>query len=195
MVNPIDYDWRDEKLHKGRLLLGDPIAASVQVVMDYANNINFLNRGRTSYTIEALFRVFTQRLGVPDQDKTFLGYIDNNKTVYYPNKEQFEAICTLTGCQVSTMFARYFTELDRCTGRSLRIAVNVVQRLLEHPDRWIPIDDHEFGDSQTLLRTVDRLLNSVGIQGQVHETKDHYSGMSRIEVRIPPIPGKAKVLR
>lgn len=197
MTNRIDYDWRDRKVHKGRLLLGDPIATMVQAVMDYANNINFLNRGQTQYDIQSLFTVFTQPTHLGYSDRTYLGYIDSNRNVYYPSKEQYQAICTLTGCQVSPAFDYYFTELNRATGRTFRIALSTVQQMVENPGRWITVQDHEYGDTKYLLLVIKNIVGSIGMQSEVQQSIDHrsYSGVARVAIRIPEIKSARKVLK
>jgi len=73
MINPIDYDWQDEKLHKGRILLGDPIAEAVDVLMRYAERINQLNGGVTQYTVAHLVQVMNQSLNIPASERVALG--------------------------------------------------------------------------------------------------------------------------
>ncbi len=111
MVNPIDYDWQDEKLHKGRLLLGDPIAATIQTVMDYVERINLMNEGLTNYDLRFVLGVYGQKLSIT-HSRQYIRFLGRNHiTMYYPSKSEFDAICLLTDVQTPNMFHSYFEKL------------------------------------------------------------------------------------
>ena len=197
MINPIDYDWQDEKLHKGRILLGDPLAQSVDVLMRYAERINQLNEGVTNYTVAHLVQVMNQSRNIPASDRIALGCLSSKAiTDYWPTLEENEALLKITKVQPAVTRRQMFTEIDRGTGRTVKRANELMGFLLANPGKWILVQDHYDTPESNLelANMTSRLLRNLGISLTINSFFDPNTLGRKYKVQISPI-NKPKVLK
>ena len=197
MGNPIDYDWQDEKLHKSRILLGDPLAQSVDVLMQYAERINQLNEGVTNYTIAHLVQVMNQSRNIPASGRIALGCLSSKAiTDYWPTLEENEALLKITKVQPAVTRREMFTEIDRGSGRTVRKAHELMGVLLTNPGKWVVVEDHYDTPKSNLelAKMIIQLLSSIGISLTIQDFVDPNSLGRSYKVQISPI-NKPKVLK
>ena len=193
MKTNIDYDPNDIQIHRARVLLGDPIAEAMEVLIQYANRINERNEHKTAYTGLQVLEVMTQPI-LPIHEMTAMvkhSQLGN----YLPTMEEQVAARKLTGRETIKP-VNMFVDHDRYMGRTLRIAVETIGHLLTNPGKWVQIEDHDRSESgdKELAGTVNRMLGSLGISVTIRSVADPHSMGRLTQLSIPPI-NKQKVLK
>ena len=193
MKTNIDYDPDDIQIHQARVLLGDPIAEAMELLIQYANRINVKNENKTSYTGLQVLGVMTQPI-LPTHEMTAMvkhSQLGN----YLPTMEEQTAARRLTGRE-TVRPVNVFVDHDRCMGRTLRIAVETIGYLLANPGKWVQIEDHDHSESgnKELAGMINRVLGSLGIPVTIRSVADPCSMGRLTQLSIPPI-NKQKVLK
>lgn len=193
MKTNIDYDPDDIQIHRARVLLGDPIAEAMELLIQYANRINVKNENKTSYTGLQVLGVMTQPI-LPTHEMTAMvkhSQLGN----YLPTMEEQTAARRLTGRE-TVRPVNMFVDHDRCMGRTLRIAVETIGYLLANPGKWVQIEDHDHSESgnKELAGMINRMLGGLGIPVTVRSVPDPNSLNHQTQLSIPPI-NKQKVLK
>ena len=193
MKTNIDYDPDDIQIHRARVLLGDPIAEAMELLIQYANRINVKNENKTSYTGLQVLGVMTQPI-LPTHEMTAMvkhSQLGN----YLPTMEEQTAARRLTGRE-TVRPVNMFVDHDRCMGRTLRIAVETIGYLLANPGKWVQIEDHDHSESgnKELAGMINRMLGGLGIPVTVRSIADPHSMGRLTQLSIPPI-NKQKVLK
>ena len=189
----IDYDPNDIQIHRARVLLGDPIAEAMEVLIQYANRINEKNEYKTSYTGLQVLGVMTQPV-MELHDMTAM--VKHSQLAdYMPTMEEQMAARKLTGRETIKP-VNMFVDHDRCMGRTLRTAVETIGYLLANPGKWVQIEDHDHSESgnKELAGMINRMLGGLGIPVTVRSIADPHSMDRLIQLSIPPI-NKQKVLK
>ena len=189
----IDYDPNDIQIHRARVLLGDPIAEAMELLIQYANRINKKNENKTSYTGLQVLGVMTQPV-MELHDMTAM-VRHSQLANYMPTMEEQMAARKLTGKETITP-VNMFVDHDRCMGRTLRIAVETIGYLLANPGKWVQIEDHDHSESgnKELAGMINRMLGGIGIPVTVRSVPDPNSLNHQTQLSIPPI-NKQKVLK
>ena len=193
MKTNIDYDPDDIQIHRARVLLGDPIAEAMELLIQYANRINKKNENKTSYTGLQVLGVMTQPVMELHDMTAMVKYSQLGN--YLPTMEEQTAARRLTGRE-TVRPVNMFVDHDRCMGRTLRIAVETIGYLLANPGKWVQIEDHDRSESgdKELAGTVNRMLGSLGISVTIRSVADPRSMGRLTQLSIPPI-NKQKVLK
>ena len=189
----IDYDPNDIQIHRARVLLGDPIAEAMELLIQYANRINKKNENKTSYTGLQVLGVMTQPVM---ELHSMTAMVKHSQLAdYMPTMEEQMAARKLTGRETIKP-VNMFVDHDRCMGRTLRIAIETIGYLLANPGKWVQIEDHDRSESgdKELAGTVNRMLGSLGIPVTIRSVADPSSLGRLIQLSIPPI-NKQKVLK
>ena len=189
----IDYDPDDIQIHRARVLLGDPIAEAMEVLIQYANRINEKNEYKTSYTGLQVLGVMTQ----PVMELHVMTAMVKHYQLadYMPTMEEQMAARKLTGRETIKP-VNMFVDHDRCMGRTLRIAVETIGYLLSNPGKWVQIEDHDRSESGTkeLAGMIHKMLGGLAIPVTVRSIADPHSMGRLTQLSIPPI-NKQKVLK
>ena len=189
----IDYDPDDIQIHRARVLLGDPIAEAMEVLIQYANRINEKNENKTSYTGLQVLGVMTQPVM---ELHSMTAMVKHSQLAdYMPTMEEQMAARKLTGRETIKP-VNMFVDHDRCMGRTLRIAVETIGYLLSNPGKWVQIEDHDRSESGTkeLAGMIHKMLGGLAIPVTVRSIADPHSMDRLIQLSIPPI-NKQKVLK
>lgn len=193
MKTNIDYDPDDIQIHRARVLLGDPIAEAMELLIKYAHWINEMNEHKTSYTGLQVLGVMTQPVMELHNMTAMVRH--SQLANYMPTMEEQVAARKLTGRETITP-VNMFVAHDRCMGRTLRTAVETIGYLLANPGKWVQIEDHDRSESgdKELAGTVNRMLGSLGISVTTRSVADPHSMGRLTQLSIPPI-NKQKVLK
>ena len=189
----IDYDPNDIQIHRARVLLGDPIAEAMELLIQYANRINVKNENKTSYTGLQVLGVMTQPVMELHDMTAMVKYSQLGN--YLPTMEEQTAARRLTGRE-TVRPVNMFVDHDRCMGRTLRIAVETIGYLLANPGKWVQIEDHDHSESgnKELAGMINRMLGGLGIPVTIRSVADPCSMGRLTQLSIPPI-NKQKVLK
>ena len=193
MKTNIDYDPDDIQIHRARVLLGDPIAEAMELLIQYANRINEKNENKTSYTGLQVLGVMTQPVM---ELHSMTAMVKHSQLAdYMPTMEEQMAARKLTGRETIKP-VNMFVDHDRCMGRTLRIAVETIGYLLSNPGKWVQIEDHDRSESGTkeLAGMIHKMLGGLAIPVTVRSIADPHSMDRLIQLSIPPI-NKQKVLK
>ena len=193
MKTNIDYDPDDIQIHRTRVLLGDPIAEAMELLIQYANRINEKSENKTSYTGLQVLGVMTQ----PVMELHVMTAMVKHYQLadYMPTMEEQMAARKLTGRETIKP-VNMFVDHDRCMGRTLRIAVETIGYLLSNPGKWVQIEDHDRSESGTkeLAGMIHKMLGGLAIPVTVRSIADPHSMDRLIQLSIPPL-NKQKVLK
>ena len=192
MQSKIDYDIDDLKVHMARMMLGDEIAYAVNHIMEFANTVNKLNDGLTSYTPLQVLGVMIQPVKPIHE---MVAMLKTSKTGYYPTLEQIQAAKFLTNRNI-VKESQMFVEADRCEGRTLRLAHETIGYLLANPGKWVQIRDHydNVSGNKELSTMVTKMLQGVGVGVETRTIADPNSLDRLYQLSINPLQ-KPKVLK